>query len=112
MAHTDVAGSQLSMWTGLFSLRFPHSTGAMALAIAGSPDFTERITDASACELKPVGINRAYSAAAGVNSDTGNPVIGLFIPRCHCDDLSCPCVMCVTLRRRDLCGTRSELTLR
>lgn len=63
IAHSNEAGTQ-----------FP---GAMALAAAGSPDFAERITEASALELKLAGINWAYSPVADVNSDPRNPVIGV-----------------------------------
>ncbi|KAH9003623.1 glycoside hydrolase [Lactarius hatsudake] len=51
--------------------------GAMALAAAGSPDVAERITEASALELKLAGINWAYSPVGDVNSDPRNPVIGV-----------------------------------
>ncbi|KAI0299016.1 glycoside hydrolase [Multifurca ochricompacta] len=62
VARSDEAGTQ-----------FP---GAMALAAAGSPDLAERISEASALELKLAGINWAYSPVADVNSDPRNPVIG------------------------------------
>ena len=55
----------------------------MALAATGSPDLTERVSEASARELKSVGINWAFSPVADVNSDPRNPVIGLFVPTCH-----------------------------
>ncbi|KAH9008604.1 glycoside hydrolase [Lactarius deliciosus] len=57
--------------------------GAMALAAAGSPDVAERITEASALELKLAGINWAYSPVGDVNSDPRNPVIGSFLSTCH-----------------------------
>ncbi|KAI9461991.1 glycoside hydrolase family 3 protein [Lactarius psammicola] len=63
VAHSNEAGTQ-----------FP---GAMALAAVGSPDVAERITEASARELKLVGINWAYSPVGDVNSDPRNPVIGV-----------------------------------
>ncbi|KAH9061951.1 glycoside hydrolase [Lactarius vividus] len=63
VAHSNQAGTQ-----------FP---GAMALAAAGSPDVAERITEASALELKLAGINWAYSPVGDVNSDPRNPVIGV-----------------------------------
>ncbi|KAI0297902.1 glycoside hydrolase superfamily [Russula brevipes] len=63
VAQSNVAGTQ-----------FP---GAMALAASGSPDLAERTSEASARELKFVGINWAYSPVADVNSDPRNPVIGV-----------------------------------
>ncbi|KAF9460487.1 glycoside hydrolase family 3 protein [Collybia nuda] len=51
--------------------------GAMALAATGSPDLAEEVSEASAKELKMVGINWAYSPIADVNSDPKNPVIGV-----------------------------------
>ncbi|KAI9432702.1 glycoside hydrolase family 3 protein [Lactarius indigo] len=63
VAHSNEAGTQ-----------FP---GAMAIAAAGSPDIAERITEASALELKLAGINWAYSPVGDVNSDPRNPVIGV-----------------------------------
>ncbi|KAI9454227.1 glycoside hydrolase family 3 protein [Lactarius psammicola] len=63
VAHSNEAGTQ-----------FP---GAMALAAVGSRDVAERITEASALELKLVGINWAYSPVGDVNSDPRNPVIGV-----------------------------------
>ncbi|KAI0063301.1 glycoside hydrolase [Artomyces pyxidatus] len=60
---TDEAGTQ-----------FP---GAMALAATGSPDLAERVSAASARELKFAGINWTYSPVADVNSDSRNPVIGI-----------------------------------
>jgi beta-glucosidase-like glycosyl hydrolase len=65
----------------------PCSPGAMALGAAGSPDLAERVSEASAKELKLVGMNWAYSPVADVNSDPRNPVIGLFMFTCHCDVL-------------------------
>ena len=55
----------------------------MALAATGSPDVAERVTEASALELKLVGINWAYSPVADVNSDPRNPIIGPFLSTCH-----------------------------
>jgi hypothetical protein len=56
----------------------------MALAATGSPDVAERITEASALELKLAGINWAYSPVGDVNSDPRNPVIGSFFhPRAN-----------------------------
>jgi len=55
----------------------------MALAAAGSPDVAERITEASALELKISGINWAYSPVGDVNSDPRNPIIGSFLSTCH-----------------------------
>ncbi|KAH9177917.1 glycoside hydrolase [Lactarius sanguifluus] len=57
--------------------------GAMALAAAGSPDVAQRITEASALELKLAGINWAYSPVGDMNSDPRNPVIGSFLFTCH-----------------------------
>ena len=51
----------------------------MALAAAGSPEVAERITEASALEMKHAGINWAYSPVGDVNSDPRNPVIGEFL---------------------------------
>ncbi|KAI0270756.1 glycoside hydrolase family 3 protein [Gloeopeniophorella convolvens] len=51
--------------------------GAMALSATGSTDLAERVSAASARELKHVGINWAYSPVADVNSDSRNPVIGV-----------------------------------
>jgi len=59
----------------------------MALGATCSPDLAERISEASAKELKLVGMNWAYSPVADVNSDPRNPVIGLFVLRSHCDAL-------------------------
>ena len=55
----------------------------MALAATGSPDLAERITEASALELKLAGINWAYSPVGDVNSDPRNPVIGPFLSAFH-----------------------------
>ena len=57
----------------------------MALGAAGSPDLAERVSEASARELKLVGMNWAYSPVADVNSDPRNPVIGLLVHTCRCD---------------------------
>lgn len=57
------------------------SPGAMALAATGSTELAERVTKASATELKMVGINWVYSPVADVNTDSRNPVIG---ERLHC----------------------------
>ncbi|KAF8175151.1 glycoside hydrolase family 3 protein [Pholiota molesta] len=51
--------------------------GAMALAATGSPEVAERVSNASARELKMVGINWVYSPVADVNTDSRNPVIGV-----------------------------------
>ncbi|EIM80079.1 glycoside hydrolase [Stereum hirsutum FP-91666 SS1] len=51
--------------------------GAMAMAATGSPALAEQISEATARELKYVGINWAYSPVADVNSDPRNPVIGV-----------------------------------
>ncbi|KAF9529033.1 glycoside hydrolase superfamily [Crepidotus variabilis] len=51
--------------------------GAMALASAGPPEIAERVSAASAAELKMVGINWVYSPVADVNTDPQNPVIGV-----------------------------------
>lgn len=56
------------------------SPGAMAIAAAGSLDLAERISEASAREVKFVGINWVYSPVADVNTDPRNPVIGLVLP--------------------------------
>ncbi|KAH8977419.1 glycoside hydrolase family 3 protein [Lactarius akahatsu] len=64
VAHSNDAGTQ-----------FP---GAMALAAAGSPDVAERITEASALELKLAGINWAYSPVGDVNSDPAKPCVRSF----------------------------------
>ncbi|KAH8979520.1 glycoside hydrolase family 3 protein [Lactarius deliciosus] len=53
--------------------------GAMALAAAGSPDVAERITEASALELKLAGINWAYSPVGDVNSDPRNPEVSKYV---------------------------------
>lgn len=53
----------------------------MALGSAGEPDLAERVSEASARELKLVGMNWAYSPVADVNSDPRNPVIGLWCLR-------------------------------
>ena len=55
----------------------------MALAAAGSHDLTERVSEASARELKFVGIN-SFSPVVDVNSDPRNPVIKSVRP-CHCN---------------------------
>jgi beta-glucosidase-like glycosyl hydrolase len=55
----------------------------MALAATGSPDVAERVTEASALELKLAGINWAYSPVGDVNSDPRNPVIGPFLSPSH-----------------------------
>ena len=55
----------------------------MALAATGSPDVAERVTEASALELKLAGINWAYSPVGDVNSDPRNPIIGPFLSTCH-----------------------------
>jgi beta-glucosidase-like glycosyl hydrolase len=55
----------------------------MALAAIGSPDIAERITEASALELKLAGINWAYSPVGDVNSNPRNPIIGSFLSTCH-----------------------------
>ena len=55
----------------------------MALAAIGSPDIAERITEASALELKLAGINWAYSPVADVNSNPRNPIIGSFLSICY-----------------------------
>ncbi|KAI0255532.1 glycoside hydrolase superfamily [Lactifluus subvellereus] len=52
----------------------------MAVAAAGSPDLAERISEASAREVKFTGINWVYSPVADVNSDPRNPVIGFVRP--------------------------------
>lgn len=49
----------------------------MAMATTGSPALAEEISEATARELKYVGINWAYSPVADVNSDPRNPVIGV-----------------------------------
>ncbi|CAA7262571.1 unnamed protein product [Cyclocybe aegerita] len=51
--------------------------GAMALAATDSVDLTERVSAASARELKMVGINWVYSPVADVNTDSRNAVIGV-----------------------------------
>lgn len=48
----------------------------MALAATGSPEVAEKVSNASARELKMVGINWVYSPVADVNTDSRNPVIG------------------------------------
>lgn len=60
----------------------------MALGATGSPDLAERVSEASARELKLVGLNWTYSPVADVNSDPRNPVIGLFVPTSRFDALS------------------------
>ena len=55
----------------------------MALAATGSPDVAERVTEASALELKLAGINWAYSPVGDVNSDPRNPIIGSFLSTRH-----------------------------
>lgn len=52
------------------------SPGAMALSATGSPDLAEKVSAASAKELRLCGINWAYSPVADVNTDPRNPVIG------------------------------------
>jgi beta-N-acetylhexosaminidase len=52
----------------------------MALAATGSPDLAERISEASAREVRFAGINWVYSPVADVNIDPRNPVIGLLVP--------------------------------
>jgi beta-glucosidase-like glycosyl hydrolase len=52
------------------------SPGAMALAATGSLELAEKVTAASATEMRLAGINWAYSPVADVNSDSRNPVIG------------------------------------
>jgi beta-N-acetylhexosaminidase len=59
----------------------------MALGAAGSPDLAERVSEASAKELKLVGMNWVYSPVADVNSEPRNPAIGLFVLTCHCNVL-------------------------
>ena len=49
----------------------------MAMAATGSPVLAEQVSEATARELKYVGINWAYSPVADVNSDPKNPVIGV-----------------------------------
>lgn len=49
----------------------------MALASAGDPDIAERVSAASAAQLKMVGIQWVYSPVADVNTDYRNPVIGV-----------------------------------
>ena len=50
----------------------------MALAATGSVDLANKVSAASAKELKMVGFNWVYSPVADVNSDSKNPVIGRF----------------------------------
>ncbi|EKM52642.1 glycoside hydrolase family 3 protein [Phanerochaete carnosa HHB-10118-sp] len=51
--------------------------GAMALAATGSIDIADKVTGASAMEMRNAGINWVYSPIADVNSDPRNPVIGV-----------------------------------
>ncbi|KDR74104.1 hypothetical protein GALMADRAFT_141839 [Galerina marginata CBS 339.88] len=51
--------------------------GALAIAATGSAELIERVSEASAKELKMVGINWVYSPVADVNTDSRNPVIGV-----------------------------------
>jgi beta-N-acetylhexosaminidase len=60
----------------------------MALGATCSPDLAERISEASAKELRFVGMNWTYSPVADVNHDPRNPVIGLFIFTYRCNALS------------------------
>jgi beta-N-acetylhexosaminidase len=55
----------------------------MALGAACSPELAERISEATAKELKLVGMNWAYSPVADVNNDPRNPVIGMYVLTCH-----------------------------
>jgi hypothetical protein len=50
----------------------------MALGATCSPDLAERISEASAKELRFVGMNWTNSPVADVNYDPRNPVIGQF----------------------------------
>ncbi|KAH9996153.1 glycoside hydrolase superfamily [Russula compacta] len=78
MIGTDQENGLVSAFTlprsDLAGTQFP---GAMALAASGSPDLAERVSEASARELKFVGINWAFSPVADVNSNPRNPVIGV-----------------------------------
>ncbi|KAI0341261.1 glycoside hydrolase [Trametopsis cervina] len=51
--------------------------GAMALATSGSVEIAEKVSHASASEMRLAGINWDYSPDADVNSDPRNPVIGV-----------------------------------
>ena len=57
-------------------MMLPRSPGAMALSAAGSAESVEKAYNATAKELKAVGINWAYSPVADINSNSRNPVIG------------------------------------
>ncbi|KAG2152804.1 glycoside hydrolase superfamily [Suillus clintonianus] len=51
--------------------------GAMAIAATGDPKYAKECSEASAREMKAVGINWSYSPVGDVNSDPQNPVIGV-----------------------------------
>lgn len=55
----------------------------MAMAATANVELTEEVAAATAQELKLAGINWVFSPVADVNSDSRNPVIGLFrLPEC------------------------------
>lgn len=51
--------------------------GAMAIAATGSIDIADKVSAATAMEMRVAGINWVYSPVADVNSDPRNPVIGV-----------------------------------
>ena len=53
----------------------------MALAATGDPNIAFQISQATAKEMKEIGINWAFSPVADVNTDPRNPVIGKHVER-------------------------------